>query len=89
VLSLPEPPDLTGAAVLLTPAQAKGSEFHSVLVADPAAILAVTPFGHNDLYVAMTRATHRLGVVHPGPLPAELSGLRPARREAPGCGAWT
>jgi hypothetical protein len=33
--------------------------------------------GHNDLYVAMTRATQRLGVVHPGELPPELSGLEP------------
>jgi DNA helicase IV len=33
--------------------------------------------GHNDLYVAMTRATQRLGVVHHGDLPEELSGLEP------------
>ncbi|MET0237894.1 MAG: ATP-binding domain-containing protein [Kibdelosporangium sp.] len=67
---------LTGLAVadvvLLTPAEAKGLEFDSVLVVDPAAILAAAPRGHNDLYVAMTRATHRLGVLHPGPPPAEL-----------------
>jgi len=75
-LSLATPPDLTDQVVLLTPGQAKGLEFDSVLIADPAAILRANPRGYNDLYVAMTRATHRLGVVHPGPLPPELSGLR-------------
>ena len=60
--------------MLLTPAQAKGLEFDAVLIADPAGILAA-PLGHNDLYVAMTRATRRVGVVHPGPPPEELSRL--------------
>ncbi|MFI9812743.1 HelD family protein [Saccharothrix variisporea] len=75
-LSLTTPPDLTDQVVLLTPDQAKGLEFDSVLIADPAGILDATPLGHHDLYVAMTRATHRLGVVHPGPPPAALSALR-------------
>ncbi|MEJ2857219.1 MULTISPECIES: HelD family protein [unclassified Saccharothrix] len=75
-LSLPAPPDLADEVVLLTPDQAKGLEFDAVLIADPAGILDATPLGHHDLYVAMTRATHRLGVVHPGPPPAALSGLR-------------
>lgn len=30
-----------------------------------------------DLYVAMTRSTQRLGVLHPGPPPAEITALRP------------
>ncbi|MEU7524251.1 UvrD-helicase domain-containing protein [Saccharothrix sp. NPDC042600] len=70
------PADLTGKVVLLTPDQAKGLEFDSVLIADPATILDSEPLGHNDLYVAMTRATHRLGIVHPGQPPAELSALQ-------------
>jgi len=74
-LSLPVPPDLTGKIVLLTPAQAKGLEFDEVLIADPAGILAAGPHGPNDLYVAMTRATRRLGVVHPGEVPEELDSL--------------
>lgn len=74
-MAIAQPPDLTGRVVLLTPGEAKGLEFDSVLIADPAAILAA-PLGHNDLYVAMTRATRRLGVVHPGPPPAELAGIR-------------
>ncbi|MBB5957226.1 DNA helicase IV [Saccharothrix tamanrassetensis] len=74
-LSLTTPMDLTDDVVLLTPAQAKGLEFDAVLIADPASILDA-PLGHNDLYVAMTRATHRLGVIHPGPPPTELSAMR-------------
>ena len=74
-LSLPVPPDLTGKVVLLTPAEAKGLEFDTVVVADPASILVAGPHGPNDLYVAMTRATQRLGVVHVGPPPAELVSL--------------
>ncbi|KOX28262.1 helicase [Saccharothrix sp. NRRL B-16348] len=69
------PPDLTNPVVLLTPGQAKGLEFDSVLIADPATILTSAPLGHNDLYVAMTRATRRLVVVHPGPPPAELTAV--------------
>jgi hypothetical protein len=71
-LSLPVPPDLTGKVVLLTPDEAKGLEFDVVVIADPAAVLAAGP---NDLYVALTRATRTLGVVHPGPVPPELSSL--------------
>ena len=74
-LALPVPPDLTGQVVLLTPAEAKGLEFDVVVVADPAAILAAGPHGPNDLYVAMTRATRQLGVVHRGPVPRELRSL--------------
>ncbi|WP_051772301.1 HelD family protein [Saccharothrix sp. NRRL B-16314] len=74
-LSLATPPDLTGKVVLLTPDQAKGLEFDSVLIVDPAEILGTAPLGHNDLYVAMTRATQRLGIVHPGRPPAELSAI--------------
>jgi DNA helicase IV len=67
--------DLTSGPVVLPPAGAKGLEFDSVLVVDPAGIVAEGVRGHNDLYVALTRATQRLGVVHPGPLLPELSGL--------------
>ncbi|MDP9207585.1 MAG: hypothetical protein M3O65_03625, partial [Actinomycetota bacterium] len=52
-----------------------GLEFDAVLVVDPAAILATGSHGANDLYVALSRATARLGVVHPGDLPPVLSRL--------------
>ena len=68
-------PDLTSPVVLLGATQAKGLEFDSVLIADPAAILAGSPRGLGDLYVAMTRSTQRLGVLHPGQPPAELAAL--------------
>ena len=42
--------------------QIKGLEFDSVLIADPAAIMAA-PRGRNALYVAMTRATKRLALL--------------------------
>ena len=72
-----ENPDLEHRVVVLTTRQAKGLEFDSVLVADPALILAESPRGLNDLYVALTRTTRRLGVVHTGEAPAVLRGLRP------------
>lgn len=52
--------------VLLDPRQAKGLEFDTVIVAEPA------QFPPSDLYVALTRATQHLGVVHTGRLPAGL-----------------
>ena len=71
-------PDLTSPVVVLTVRQAKGLEFDCVLIADPAAILAESPRGLNDLYVALTRATQQVGVVHPGRLPDVLARLAPA-----------
>ncbi len=70
-------PDLDEQVVVLTVSQAKGLEFDSVLIADPAQILGESPRGLSDLYVAMTRATQRLGVVHPGPVPDVLRRLAP------------
>ena len=69
--------DLERPVVVLTVAQAKGLEFDTVLIGDPAGILAESPRGHSDLYVALTRATQRLGVVHSGELPAVLARLSP------------
>jgi len=74
-VSFGDSPDLTSGIVLLGARQAKGLEFDAVLIADPAAILAASPRGRNDLYVAMTRSTQRLGVLHPGPPPAEIAAL--------------
>nr|WP_296773418.1 ATP-binding domain-containing protein [Rhodococcus sp. (in: high G+C Gram-positive bacteria)] len=56
---------------------AKGLEFDSVLIVEPAVIVAESPRGMGDLYVALTRATQRLGVLHTGELPTELSALTP------------
>ncbi len=61
-------------AVLTVP-QCKGLEFDAVVVVAPGEIISQSPLGGHDLYVAMTRATRRLTVVHEGPLPAVLSRL--------------
>ncbi|WAC89620.1 RNA polymerase recycling motor ATPase HelR [Mycobacterium sp. Aquia_213] len=55
--------------------QTKGLEFDAVLVVDPQRILADGPRGAAELYVALTRATQRLGVLHRDPLPQALAGL--------------
>ena len=59
---------------LLDVNQAKGLEFDSVLLVEPAAIVAegAGDTGRRALYVAMTRTTRRLHIVHVGPLPPEL-----------------
>jgi DNA helicase IV len=72
------PAVLDAPVAVLTVAQAKGLEFDAVVVVEPAEILGGSPRGGNDLYVALTRATARLGVVHSGPLPAALARLQPA-----------
>jgi hypothetical protein len=84
-VSFGDSPDLTSPVVLLGARQAKGLEFDAMLIADPAAILTGSPRGLGDLYVAMTRATQRLGVLHPGPPPAELAALsaRGTERDLP------
>ncbi len=53
----------------------KGLEFDEVLLVEPGDILAESPRGLNDLYVALTRATQRLGVLHSSALPEVLDGL--------------
>ena len=60
---------------VLTVADAKGLEFDAVIVVDPDRILRESPRGPSDLYVALTRATQRLGVIHTGRLPAVLTKL--------------
>ncbi|MEV0152512.1 AAA family ATPase [Micromonospora sp. NPDC050686] len=60
-----EQPELANRVVVLTVAQAKGLEFDSVLIADPDGIVAESPRGRSDLYVALTRATQRLGLLRP------------------------
>ncbi|EME21871.1 HelD family protein [Rhodococcus triatomae] len=68
--------DLHGDSVsVLSVREAKGLEFDSVVVVEPAAIVGDSPRGMNDLYVALTRATQRLGVVHSDALPEVLEKL--------------
>ena len=53
---------------VLDPHGTKGLEFDAVVLVEPAEI-AEGPGGVSDLYVAMTRPTQRLVVVHAAPLP--------------------
>jgi DNA helicase IV len=68
-------PDLDAPIAVLTPAQAKGLEFDSVVVVDPDGIEQASPRGRADLYVALTRTTRRLGLVIIGDMPPELATL--------------
>ena len=69
-----EQPDLLNKVVMLTVRQAKGLEFDAVIVVQPDEIIAESPRGLSDLYVAVTRPTRRLA----GP-----AHRRPARRCCP------
>ncbi len=62
-------------APLLTPREAKGMEFDHVVVVEPAAIVDEAQGGQGlrELYVALTRPTRTLVVVHTRPLPAALA----------------
>ncbi|MGN6610806.1 MAG: HelD family protein [Angustibacter sp.] len=77
-------PDLVGDASrtalsvrvsVLSPEQVKGLEFDDVVVVEPAAIVAASARGLSDLYVALSRPTRRLVVVHGEPLPAGMDAL--------------
>ncbi len=59
--------DLDAPLVLLTPREAKGLEFDVVVLVEPAEVLDASA---GDLYVAMTRPTRALHVLHDRPLPA-------------------
>jgi DNA helicase IV len=56
----------------LTPRAAKGLEFDRVVLVEPGSMVAGGLEGLRALYVALTRATKTLVVVHADPLPAEL-----------------
>ena len=89
LLAIIAPPSLRGAAdgaeslfdetriAVLTPRESKGLEFDHVIVVEPALIVeeAVEGQGLRELYVALTRSTTTLVVVHARPLPPEL-GVR-------------
>jgi DNA helicase IV len=70
--------------VLLAPDEAKGLEFDVVIVVEPSAIVDESEHGVRALFVAMTRCTSRLALVHARPLPPVLGlGGSPAGELAP------
>ncbi|MGW5211012.1 AAA family ATPase [Streptomyces sp. NPDC004051] len=58
---------------VLAAAQAKGMEYDHVLVIEPAVIADRGPAGLRQLYVALTRSTQSLTVLHTSPLPEVLT----------------
>jgi DNA helicase IV len=64
--------DLWEGVPMLSPRQAKGLEFDHVVVVEPA-LIAAQEQGLRELYVALTRPTKSLVVVHARPLPDRLS----------------
>jgi DNA helicase IV len=60
---------------VLTPREAKGMEFDHVIVVEPALVVEESAGGQGlrELYVALTRPTTTLVIVHARPLPAELA----------------
>ena len=59
---------------LLALTNAKGLEFDSVVVVEPARIVSEQGQGLRALYVALTRCTRRLAIVYREPLPGPLAG---------------
>jgi DNA helicase IV len=68
---------LDAAVAVLEVTEAKGLEFDAVVLVEPAEWVAAGGRGLRDLYVALTRTTQRLDVVHTGSLPEVLADLVP------------
>jgi DNA helicase IV len=64
---------------VLTPRESKGMEFDHVIVVEPALIVEEGAGGQGlrELYVALTRPTTTLAIVHHRPLPPELGVASP------------
>jgi DNA helicase IV len=67
--------ELADRVEVVTVDEVKGLEFDGVTVVDPIGIVRESARGVNDLYVALTRPTQRLTVIHRGRVPAGLDGL--------------
>ncbi|MHA5047089.1 HelD family protein [Streptomyces sp. SD15] len=61
------------AVSVLAAGQAKGMEYDHVLVVEPATIADRGPSGLRQLYIALTRSTQSLTVLHTAPLPEALT----------------
>jgi len=70
---------LSEPLVLLAADAANGLEFDSVVVVEPGVIAGETSRGLRTLYVALTRPTQRLSVIHLSPPPAALAAPPAAR----------
>jgi len=61
------------SVAVLAAADAKGLEFDAIVVVEPADLTDLGPSGARLLYIALTRATQELVVVHARPLPPALA----------------
>ncbi len=68
--------DVDRPVSVLSVREAKGLEFDAVVLLEPAQILAESPTGIADVYVALTRPTQRLRVLSSGALPPALAPIR-------------
>lgn len=73
VHGLPERGGLDEDVTLVPVEVCKGLEFDSVVVVEPAAVVEESPQGYRALFVALTRATRDLTVVHARPLPPGMA----------------
>ena len=64
---------LDSPVTLLPVEMAKGLEFDAVVVVEPTRLVREAANGLQALYVALTRTTHRLTLVHAEPLPEVLA----------------
>jgi hypothetical protein len=78
----PELRAATSPVVVLGADEVKGLEFDCVVVVEPAQIVAEAEHGLRSLFVALTRCTSRLAIVHAQPLP-DVLGLAADRPDAP------
>ncbi|MFE9338453.1 ATP-dependent DNA helicase [Streptomyces sp. NPDC007063] len=60
---------------VLPAAQAKGMEFDHVLVLEPSTIADRGPAGLRQLYIALTRSTQTLTILHTTPLPRDVGSV--------------
>jgi DNA helicase IV len=65
--------DLDASIVVLALDDAKGLEFDAVVILEPASVVAESDQGLRALYVALTRTTTRLALVHTDPLPEPVA----------------
>jgi len=72
-LSAPAHAGLADRVAVLGVDDVKGLEYDAVTVVGPGAIVSASARGASDLYVALTRPTQRLTVIHHGDLPTGLS----------------
>jgi len=63
---------LNRTIAVLTPLESKGLEFDSVVIVEPQEIVEEVARGAANLYVAMTRPTHRLAIVATSHLPVGI-----------------